>query len=524
MEKTRKKILLTAALLILATASPALAVRAQSIQDKTVTSSGVTSDTEKNIEQGIYIGDMDVAGKTTEQARQAVEDYLEEVRELPVTFYVAEGKQIEVKAGDLGLVWSNPEVVEEAVTLGKKGNMIQRYKVMSDLKHENRVYDLEVDLDQKLVRQILEEQCSQFNVEAVDAVLTRTETGFSVTPGQDGILINTEASIEKIFNYLTEEWDFQEATIELVAEVDQPRGSEEELAMVKDVLGSFTTSYSSSGRSRSGNIENGCRLISGITLYPGDEFSMYENVAPYTRENGYFMANSYMNGRVVDSLGGGICQVSTTLYNAVLLAELEITERHNHSMIVSYVDPSADAAIAESSNKDFRFVNNLEHPVYIDGVIEGKNITINIYGVETRPTNRQVKYESEIVSVNRPQSDIIHTSVAMPLGQVVTESAHIGYKANLWKVVTENGVEVSREKMNSSSYKMVPRTATVGLSTNDVNAYNEMLAAVATNNIDHVKNVAAALAHLATPEQPPAAPAPAPAPAPAAPAEQPPAQ
>ena len=89
MEKTRKKILLTAALLILATASPALAVRAQSIQDKTVTSSGVTSDTEKNIEQGIYIGDMDVAGKTAEQARQAVEDYLEEVRELPVTFYVA---------------------------------------------------------------------------------------------------------------------------------------------------------------------------------------------------------------------------------------------------------------------------------------------------------------------------------------------------------------------------------------------------------------------------------------------------
>ena len=79
------------------------------------------------------------------------------------------------------------------------------------------------------------------------------------------------------------------------------------------------------------------------------------------------MAGSYLNGKVVDSIGGGICQVSTTLYNAVLRAELEVTERHNHSMIVTYVDPSADAAIAESSGKDFVFVNNTDYPIYIDG-------------------------------------------------------------------------------------------------------------------------------------------------------------
>ena len=76
---------------------------------------------------------------------------------------------------------------------------------------------------------------------------------------------------------------------------------------------------------------------------------------------------SYLNGKVVDSIGGGIRQVSTTLYNAVLRAELEVTERHNHSMIVTYVDPSADAAIAESSGKDFVFVNNTDYPIYIDG-------------------------------------------------------------------------------------------------------------------------------------------------------------
>ena len=117
---------------------------------------------------------------------------------------------------------------------------------------------------------------------------------------------------------------------------------------------------------------NGCSLINGTTLYPGEEFSTYKTVSPFSVANGYYMAGSYVSGKVVDSLGGGICQVSTTLYNAVLLAELEVTERYNHSMIVGYVDPSADAAIAESSGKDFKFVNNTDAPIYIEGYTHDK--------------------------------------------------------------------------------------------------------------------------------------------------------
>ena len=95
--------------------------------------------------------------------------------------------------------------------------------------------------------------------------------------------------------------------------------------------------------------------MNGVTIYPGEEFSFYDTVKPFTEANGYYLAGSYMNGQVVDSFGGGICQVSTTLYNAVLLAELEVTERYPHSMVVSYVNRSADAAIAESSGKDFKY-------------------------------------------------------------------------------------------------------------------------------------------------------------------------
>ena len=162
-------------------------------------------------------------------------------------------------------------------------------------------------------------------------------------------------------------------------------------------------------------------------------------------------------------------------------------------MIVGYVKPSMDAAIAESAGKDFRFTNNTGYPIYIEGYTSNKNITFTIYGVETRDPGHVVTYESEVLETIQPASESIVQTTSQPIGFVDVQSAHVGYKARLWKVVTENGVEVSREQINSSSYKMVPRTATVGVATNDTNAYNEMQAAIATGSIDQVKSVAAAL-------------------------------
>ena len=350
---------------------------AEASQDKKESAAGPLTDlgNGNTISEGIYIGNVNVSGKTAGEAQQDVEAYIEGLKGTAVNFRVMDGNQVEVTAGELGLTWANPEVVQEAVALGKKGNIIQRYKALQDLRHENKVFELTYDFDKESIRRILVERCGEYNTEAKDAVLTRENGVFSIIPGQSGYVIDEEASISQIYDYLINQWDFNDTAVDVTAKVQEPRGTEEELSQVKDVLGTFTTSYSSSGSSRSANVANGCDLIAGTTLYPGDEFSTYEAVSPFSVDNGYFMAGSYMNGQVVDSLGGGICQVSTTLYNAVLLSELEVTERHNHSMIVTYVDPSADAAIAESAGKDFKFVNNTDHPIYIDGHCENKNIT-----------------------------------------------------------------------------------------------------------------------------------------------------
>lgn len=441
------------------------------------------------IEEGIYIGNVDVSGMTEEEAVQKVQAYIEEIGQSEITLNAMNDNSHVVSAEEIGLTWVNADVVTTAVEIGKTGNVVQRYKALKDLEHENLVLPLEFTVDTQAVQNIIAEECAAYNVEAVDATLKREDGQFVIEQGVTGVVIDEEASAKAIATYMTQEWNHQDATIDLVVATDEPRGTEEELSQVKDLLGTYTTSYKSSGSNRSGNVANGCRLIDGTTLYPGDEMSVYEMISPFTEANGYFMAGSYSGGLVVDSLGGGICQVSTTLYNAVLLAELEVVERHNHSMIVNYVDPSADAAIS-GTQKDFRFVNNLDHPIYIEGITsDDKKITFNIYGVETRPENRVVAYESETLSVIPAEGEKVVADGSKPVGYINVQSAHTGYVAQLWKIVTVDGVEESRELVNKSTYKAVPRTAAVGTATADPNIANLINAAIATQSIGYVQSV-----------------------------------
>ncbi|MCR5675344.1 MAG: VanW family protein [Lachnospiraceae bacterium] len=444
---------------------------------------------------GIYIGPVDVGGLTAMQAKNKVEAFLEEAGGVRLTLKGHESVDDQgVTPRALGLVWTNPEVIDDAFDYGRRGNAVKRYKELKDLEYQTRELELKVTLDEALVDAWLDENAVRYEQKAVNYELHRVDGAFTVTSGQSGQELDKAASKQNILRAVSEGWNFGPTDIELAITVQEPRGSESELRSVQDLLGTYTTSYKSSGKARCANVENGCRLSSDVTVYPGEEFSVLGHITPFTEANGYQLAASYLSGQVVDSLGGGICQVSTTLYNAVLLAELDVTERHNHSMIVSYVSPSADAAIAESSGKDFRFVNNTDTPVYIEGITgPNKTITFNIYGKETRDPKHKVKFESETLEIIQPDGEVINANASLPAGEVSVQSAHIGYKAQLWKVVTEDGEQVSREVINKSSYQMVPRTATVGTATSDPAAAERIAQAIATGSIDQVKAVADAV-------------------------------
>lgn len=432
------------------------------------------------IPQRVFFGDISVGGMTQEEAKAAVEEYVEGLQSEIITLQAGKNT-VQVPVAQMGLSWGNEEIVTEAVGLGKSGNLITRYKAMKDLENQDKIYELAFQVDKSKVTKMLENNSEVLNTEAVNAGLTRENNQFNVIPGSQGVTVNIEESAEILEKYFSLEWKGGSDSVEIVADVVDPKGTEEELGKVKDLLGGFNTSYSSSGAGRSKNVENGANKINGSVIYPGDSFSVYEAVSPFNPENGYELAGSYENGTTVDTYGGGICQVSTTLYNAVIRAELEVTERFNHSMIVGYVDPSADAAIA-GTYKDLKFVNNTKAPIYIEGYTSGRSIYFNIFGEETRDANREVSFVSETLSTTEPGTQY-QAAPGSPIGSISqVQSSHTGYTAQLWKVVTVNGVEQSREIFNKSTYKASPRIVAVGTASGNPDAVNAINAAVASQD------------------------------------------
>ena len=431
------------------------------------------------IADGVYIGNIYVGGMTEEEAAAAVDAYVAEAGNVPFTLYAGENS-VTVTADDLGIEFSDMSVVQEALDVGRSGSLIKRYKDKKDLAHGDKVITMRLDADEAAVYELLEEKAEELNQEAVDNSLTRENGEFQIVHGEQGIEVNVAESVNAVTSYVSNQWDGNEAEINLVAEIVEPRGSEEELAQITDLLGGYNTNYSTSTANRCTNISVAAGKINGTVLYPGEEFSVYETIGPLDGSNGYELAGAYENGQTVESYGGGVCQVSSTLYNAVILAELEVTERSNHSMIVTYVQPSMDAAIA-GNYKDLRFVNNQDGPIYIEGYTVGKNVYFNIYGHETRPANRVVTYESEVVSQQDPGTQFVATGD--PVGTISSpQGKHIGYVARLWKVVTVDGVEESREIFNKSTYKASPKIVNVGTASADPNISAAVSAAIATND------------------------------------------
>ena len=447
----------------------------------------------------VYIGEVDVGGMTVEEAKEAVADYVKDITDVDVVLKAGE-KSVTVKADELGLTWGNTKVAEEAANIGKSGNLIKRYKDQKDLENENKIYDIVYTVDEEKTRAVLTEKSAELNQKAVNASLKRENGAFIYEDGKQGIVMNIEGSVQSVVSYFNNGWDAKAPEIELVADVEEPEGNKESLSRVKDVLGTYHTDFSSSTAERVINIKNAVDKIDGTVLYPGEEFSVYEAIAPLDAENGYELAGAYENGTTVQSYGGGVCQVSTTLYNAILYAELNVTQRSNHSMLVHYVDPSRDAAIA-GTYKDLKFQNSTDAPIYIEGYTSGGIVYFTIYGEETRLSNRKVEYQSETVSQDTPPVQI--AAAAAPVGYVaVTQKPNVGQSAKLWKVVTIDGVEQEREVVNTSKYSSSPKIIAVGNVSDDPNACAAINAAIATQDEATVRAVAAQCAAGAAPAAP----------------------
>lgn len=463
----------------------------------------------------ISIDEYDVSGMTETELKAMLEQRQTEFAASSVVLK-AEEASAEVLLSDLGFQISNIDaLVEQAVSYAKEGGVFSRYMTVKELEETPVKFDMEFKVDSELVKQVIEAQIPELENGAKNATITRANGGFVITDEENGVTVDPAASVTAIETFFAETWDKAGGEIELAITVDVPEITREKLAEIQDVLGTFTTYAGGTGSNRVKNITTGVKLINGAVVMPGEVFSADQAMRPYTKENGFAEAGAYQNGKVIQSMGGGICQVSSTLYNAVILAELGVEQRQPHSMLVDYVKPSMDAAIA-GDVKDMKLKNTTEYPIYIEGYVSGGYVTFTIYGKETRPESRSIKFISETISTKDPGKKFEASGDA--LGTIVkTSSAHTGMEARLWKVVYENGTEVSREVFNTSSYISSPAYYTVGTATDNAEAKAVVTAAIATNDeatikaaIAQAKAIIEAANKPVEPETPPVTETPAP--------------
>ena len=217
------------------------------------------------------------------------------------------------------------------------------------------------------------------------------------------------------------------------------------------LISTYSTRYDASNRNRSTNLEIAAEKINGKVLMPGEEFSFNKVVGKRTVEAGYKDAAIYADGGVVDGLAGGICQISTTLYNSVLLANLQITERRNHSFTTSYAPAGRDATVVWGTT-DFRFINTRSYPVKIEATVKNGIAEFRLHGMQ-----EEVEYEVKILPV-RTQSIPYNTTyeedlTVIPGQQIVKQAGHSGCKVTTYKELRLNGEVVLKEPISNDTYQ-----------------------------------------------------------------------
>ncbi len=228
-------------------------------------------------------------------------------------------------------------------------------------------------------------------------------------------------------------------------------------ALFSGVMGSWTSNFSASNTSRTANVTLSAQRINGTVLLPGETFSYDKTVGPRTTQNGFKVAGVYINNKVEQGVGGGVCQTSSTLYSAVLYANLEIVSRTSHSLPVSYMPPGQDATIAEGSI-DFKFKNNTKYPIKIAAAVNGGSITCDIIG--TPVPGQKVVINNSTTGILSPKIEI-NTSGSIPKGYKKTAYGSSGSTVASSRTVYLNGAVVKTETLTGSRYNATPTVVTV---------------------------------------------------------------
>ncbi len=339
---------------------------------------------------------------------------------------------------------------ELVITRGEKGIRINPDIVKEEVENEIKNVDTsekEIDLstEEKEPEPIdLDKVYSEVHTEPKDAYYTKDP--FTLYPHVDGI--DFDISMEEAKKLLEE--NKEEYVIPL--KITKPDITTDEIGSegFPDLLGTYKTYYNSSNKDRTTNLRLASNKIDGTVLMPGETFSYNKVVGERTIAAGYKEAPIYAGGKVVDGIGGGICQVSSTLYNAVIFANLDIVSRTNHRFVPSYVTAGRDATVVYGSI-DFKFKNTRKYPIKIESSVSGGVAKVSIYGMKEEK-EYDVKIETKITG-SIPTKTVYEEDSTLAAGkEKVVQKGHKGTYSEAYKVVYYNGKVVSRTLLSKDKY------------------------------------------------------------------------
>lgn len=420
---------------------------------------------------GITVEEIPVSGLTYEEALKRITDKFTEIENNKKVIIKKGTQTAEIAGSSLGMQSDIEEVLKVAFATGHSGNIFEKFSIVKNQTDMNLDLSLSETYNEELIKSEVEALQDKFYIAAVDATISRKNGQFVTTNEKTGQKLNVEATTKDIKEALSQAHTgtgehIDTVEIEATVETIEPKYTTSSFDNIKQVVSSFSTSYNNVDLGRNANLEVAAAKISR-TLMPGETFSLAEQLEPFTYGAGYKDANVIVNGKIEKGIGGGVCQVASTLYNAVLLTNLDVTMRQNHSLSVSYVPLGRDATYATGSI-DFQFKNNLDAPVIIEGYCQNNNVYVNIYGADSAKPKYEVKFLSEITEeIPAPATKYVDDPTLEAGKEVVETTALDGKRVRLYKLLyDDNGKLVDKVVENNSYYK--PRAAVIKRGTKEV--------------------------------------------------------
>ena len=418
--------------------------------DTTLAYSGV-------IYPGLSVDGVPVGGLSPQEAENRLATVLARRQAKPLMILQSGARQWEIP---WDVVTGKPEpaqLARQAFAAGRTGNVLQRLYAQFLLKNGDFSISLDLSANAEKLNAIVTAASAEVERVPVDATVTETAEGIRITEDRPGLKTEVAATVKKLQQAVAS--GASEPVI-LVA-IDVPaRVSAKDMQEINGLLSAFSTTFSRSDENRSRNIEIAAKALSDVLVKPDESFSFNDRVGLRTPEKGYLNAMTLTSTGPVLDWGGGVCQVSTTLYNAALLADFSIEERSAHYQPPAYVPLGQDATVADGQI-DLKMKNVRAQPVYIKSVVNDDKLEVRVYG-KTDKASPTVRIESMERTVHVAQT-IVKQDPTLPLGQEVIESyGSNGFDVTVYKVKLQGMRELSREKISTDEFAGSDRIVRVG--------------------------------------------------------------